>query len=53
MTSYMLSINVEYLLDCDTCGFDRTVEDEQRAYGLAKEHETDYGDHFVLIETAF
>lgn len=42
---------MEYVLDCDSCGFDRIVDDDQRAYGLAKDHESEHGEHFVLIET--
>lgn len=47
----MLPIGMEFRLECDTCGFDRTTDDELRAYGLAKEHEAEHGEHFVLIET--
>lgn len=47
----MLSINMEYRLQCDTCDFDRHVDENGRAYTLAKEHERDHGNQFVLMET--
>lgn len=40
-----------FILDCDTCDFGRTVDDEGEAYVLSKEHESEHGGHFVLIET--
>ena len=36
-------------LACDTCGFERTEEEEARAYIGAKSHEEQFPTHFVLI----
>ncbi len=47
----MSCINMPYALDCDTCGFTRTVDEEARTYVLAKDHEGANPDHFVMIET--
>lgn len=47
----MSTINMEYQLRCDTCDFNRYVVENGRAYMLAKEHESEYGNHFVLMET--
>jgi hypothetical protein len=38
-----------YLLDCDSCEFSQTVTEEPRTYAVAKEHEEDHPEHFVLI----
>lgn len=40
-----------YALGCLDCGFEREVDDESRAYALARDHERDHGDHSVLITT--
>ena len=45
----MRRVNVAYDLKCDTCEFSRTVDAESSAYSAAKDHESDYPDHFVLI----
>lgn len=39
-----------YSLDCDTCDFIRTVDDEVDAYAAAKEHESEHPNHFVFME---
>lgn len=49
-TSYMLPITMEYHLRCDTCDFDRHISDNGRPYTMAKEHERDHDNHFVLME---
>lgn len=40
-----------FALKCDSCEFADTVEDEGRAYTLARDHEADETTHFVGIET--
>ena len=40
-----------YSLNCDTCDFVRTVDDEGNAYVLARDHEREHGAHFVMIES--
>jgi hypothetical protein len=34
---------------CDSCDLDRRLEDCVTAHRLAKEHEADFGDHFVSL----
>lgn len=51
VASHTLPISMEYRLKCDTCGYDRRIDEERRAYGLAREHEAEHGEHFVLIQT--
>lgn len=47
----MVTVDMEYSLTCDSCDFSRTVEAEERAYGLARDHEAEQHRHFVLIES--
>lgn len=47
----MLTNTVEYALACDTCDFVCMVDEQNRAYVLARDHEREHGSHFVLIET--
>lgn len=47
----MLFIAMEYHLSCDTCDFDRQIDENGWAYTLAKEHEEEHGNHFVLMQT--
>lgn len=39
-----------YTLDCDTCDFGCSVDEEERAYERAIAHEREHGAHFVFIE---
>jgi hypothetical protein len=39
-----------YSLDCDSCEFQREIADEEATYSVAKDHETEFPDHFVFIE---
>jgi len=39
-----------YSLNCDTCEFTREMAKEEATYSVAKEHETEFPDHFVFIE---
>ncbi|MFB6097423.1 MAG: hypothetical protein ABEJ74_08550 [Haloferacaceae archaeon] len=40
-----------YRLSCDTCDFERQVQDEPETYALAKDHEAAHTTHFVFIST--
>lgn len=51
VTLCMVYIGMEYDLNCDSCGYEETAVEEERADVLAKRHEDAYADHFVLIET--
>lgn len=42
---------MEYHLSCDTCDFDRRVAETGQPYTLAKEHESEFDNHFVQMET--
>lgn len=47
----MVIINMKYNLNCDSCDYEETAVVDERADALAKQHESEHGDHFVLIET--
>lgn len=47
----MSCITMPYSLDCDSCGFTQTVDAEPETYVIARDHERDHPDHFVMIET--
>lgn len=38
-----------YYLDCDSCEFSRQITDEIDTYAIAKDHESEYPDHFVYV----
>lgn len=40
---------MQYELDCDTCDFAQTVEEEGETYPRAKDHEAEHPTHFVFI----
>lgn len=40
-----------YQLSCDTCDFERRVENEPDSYAVAKDHEAEHTTHFVFIST--
>lgn len=39
-----------YSIECDSCDFRHEFADEVTAYDVAKEHETEFTDHFVYME---
>jgi hypothetical protein len=43
---------VGYELDCDSCGFEATIEDSASAYESARVHELDHPSHNVWIRDA-
>lgn len=38
-----------YELACDTCDFERSVDENWRAYGSARDHESEYPVHSVFV----
>ncbi|WP_274520325.1 hypothetical protein [Natronobacterium lacisalsi] len=36
-------------LKCDSCGFERTFEEDREGYAAARDHERDHPSHFVFI----
>lgn len=47
----MSFIDIGYHLSCDTCDFYRHLVENGWAYTLAKGHEEEHGNHFVLLKT--
>lgn len=39
-----------HTLECDTCDFERTIDDEVDAHAAATEYESEHPDHFVVME---
>lgn len=48
----MVSLDMEYRLDCDSCEFARYTDDIMEADNIARQHEVEHGDHFVIFETS-
>jgi len=38
-----------YELECDSCEFGSTVTERWRAYGSARDHESEYPSHTVFV----
>jgi hypothetical protein len=50
MSGENLLATMTYRLHCDTCDFESTTEEKATAYAAARNHESEFPRHNVMIE---